>query len=182
MVGFFFANRHSKDFSIMAMENAHRGLLPSLRRNDYEINGRDGTVSFGGESYNTRQIIVDICFIAGNERNLQVLAREVASWLSGDGLLYFDDEPERAYTAKVYEAVDTDQLIRAKRASVVFECQPFAKDITFRQSVHENINNSHMTEIISHGKHATNSIMIFVNNRGNTPITNIRIERRALNR
>ena len=53
MTGFFFANRHSREFNSVVMESAARGLLPSLRRNDYEISGRHGTVDFGGETNNT---------------------------------------------------------------------------------------------------------------------------------
>jgi len=108
MIGFFYADNHSSEFNIVAMEDASRGLLPHLRRNDYEISGRHGTVDFGNETYATRQVEVDICFISVDERNLQELARKVAHWLSGKGLLYFDDEPHRAYTAVIYEAIDTD--------------------------------------------------------------------------
>ncbi|MCL2215764.1 MAG: phage tail family protein [Defluviitaleaceae bacterium] len=163
----------------MAMEYASRGLLPSLRRNDYVINGRHGTVDFGGETYNTRQVSVDICFIDVDEPNLQILARSVAHWLSGKGLLYFDDEPDKAYTAVVYEAVDTDQLITAKRATIIFECQPFAKTIHHRQSINAGVASGGMIPIYSHGTQQT-PCMIFVRNTGTTAITNIRITRRAI--
>ena len=181
MIGFFFASRHSREFNIAVMEDAARGLLPSLRRNDYKITGRHGTTDFGNETYDTRQITVDICFISKDEPNLQVLAREIAHWLSGKGLLYFDDEPTKAYDAVVYQAVDTDQLIRAKRASVTFECQPFAKTINFLQSTNPSVNSGSTINIYSHGTQSTPAI-ITIRNIGNSNINNIKVIRRAMHR
>ena len=181
MIGFFFRNQHSKSFNVVSMEDAHRPLLPELRENRYTINGRHGTVSFGGETYTTRQITVDIAFISDNIANLQNLSRDIALWLTGEGLLYFDDEPTKAYDAKVYQKIDTEQLIRFKRASIVFECQPFAKSIHFLQEVQNGVRNGHTMSIESHGTQPTPPI-IAITNTGTTNMSNIRITRRALNR
>ena len=182
MIGFFFNNRHSREFWL-AMEVASRPLLPELRRNDYEISGRHGTVSFGGETYTTRQIPVDIWIIEENIRDLQVLAREIAFWLGGGnkGILWFDDEPDKAYDAVVYAAVDTDQIIRTKRATVIFECQPFAKSIHFLQSVHNGVSSGHVMNIFSNGTVPTPA-RIIITNTGTINTDNIVIRRRALNR
>lgn len=180
MTGFFFNTQHSRDFW-MSMEDAHRPLLPELRRNEYEITGRHGTVGFGGETYAKRHIAVDIAFIDLDVRNLQLLARRLAHWLSGEGLLWFDDEPDKAYDAKVFAAVDTEQIIRTKRASVIFECQPFAKTINFLQSVHNGASSGHIMEIFSNGTVPTPAIII-ITNTGNIDTSNITIRRRALNR
>jgi len=180
MIGFFFANRHSREFWL-AMENAHRPLLPELNRNDYEVEGRHGTVDFGNETYRTRPIPVEICFISDTVQNLQTLARDIAFWLSGKGILFFDDEPGLAYDAVVYEPVDTEQIIRTKRATVIFECQPFAKTINFLQSINPNIPSGHTVDIMSNGTQATPGI-ITIRNTGSTNISDITIIRRALNR
>lgn len=165
----------------MAMEDAERPLLPELRRNDYKITGRHGTVDFGNETYNTRQILVDICFISDDVQNLQTLARDIAFWLSGKGLLWFDDEPDKAYDAVVYKGVNADQLIRAKRATVIFECQPFAKTIHHLQSINPAISNGVIIAVESNGTQST-PCLIFVRNTGTTVMTNLRITRRALQR
>ena len=178
MTGFFFNNRHSREFW-MAMEDAQRPLLPALRRNDYEITGRHGTVDFGGETYATRQIQIDICFISDNIYNLQAVARDIAFWLSGKGLLWFDDEPDKAFDAVIYESVDTDQLIRTKRSSVVFECQPFAKTINYLQSVHSGASSGHVVDIYSDGTVPT-PVIIIIKNTGGLDIENIAIRRRAI--
>ena len=180
MIGFFFNDRHSRDFN-MAMEDTGRGLLPSLRRNDYEITGRHGTVDYGNETYNTRQIRVDIAFLSNNIPDLQLMARDIAHWLSGKGILYFDDEPDKAYDAKIYEAVDTVQLIRAKRASVVFECQPFAKSINFRQNNFPGTRPGTEMLVVSRGSQPTPCIII-IKNTGTLNISNITITRKAVNR
>ena len=182
MTGFFFNNRHSREFWL-TMENAHRPLLPELRRNDYEVSGRHGTISFGNETYTTRQITVDIWIIEKNVRDLQALTREIAFWLGGGnkGILWFDDEPNKAYDAVVYATVDTEQIIRAKRAIVVFECQPFAKSIHFLQSVHRGVSSGHIVEIFSNGTVPTPA-KIIITNTGAINTDNIVIRRRALNR
>lgn len=180
MTGFFFANKHSREFWL-AMEDAVRPLLPELGRNDYTLTGRHGTVNFGNETYKTRQIAAEICFISDNVRNLQTLAREIAFWLSGKGILFFDDEPDLAYDAIIYQAIDTEQLIRTKRATVVFECQPFAKTIHFLQSLSPSVGNGYTVDITSNGTHPTPGI-ITIRNTGNVPVTNITITRRALHR
>jgi len=177
MTGFFFANKHSREF-YMAMEEAHRPLLPERTRNDYIIAGRHGTVDFNSETYKTRPIPVDICFISDNVQNLQTLAREIAFWLSGKGILYFDDEPGLAYDAVVYQTVNTEQLITAKRATVVFECQPFAKTINFRQSINPEMTGGTVIPVENKGTQAT-PCLIYVTNTGDTPITNLKITRRA---
>lgn len=180
MIGFFFNNRHSKEFDI-AMEQAARGLLPSLRRNDYEITGRHGTVDYGNETYNTRQIVIDICFLDENVSNLQLKARDIAYWLSGKGVLYFDDEPDKAYNARVYDAVDTEQLIRAKKATVIFECQPFANSINYLQNNYPNATSGAEMTVISNGTQPTPCI-ISIKNIGVANISNITITRKAGNR
>ena len=181
MIGFFFADKHSREF-LMAMEDAERPLLPELRRNDYEIAGRHGTVDFGGETYATRQIPVEICFISDNISNLQTLARKIAHWLSGKGILWFDDEPDKAYDAVVYAAIDTEQLIRTKRASMIFESQPFAKTINFLQSINPGVTSGHTVNIFSNGTQPTPTSIIILQNTGNVAVNNVAITRRALHR
>lgn len=182
MIGFFFANRHSREFNDVVMESAARGLLPSLRRNDYMISGRHGTVDFGGETNDTRQIPVNITLVCKDETKLQELAHDVAFWLRGKGLLFFDDNPLRAFDAVVYEAVDADELITAKRATVMFECQPFAKTINFLQSINPGISSGHTVDIFMSGTQPTPTSKIIMQNTGNVAITNLTITRRALHR
>ncbi|MCL2248679.1 MAG: phage tail family protein [Oscillospiraceae bacterium] len=180
MIGFFFSNRHSSDFWL-AMEDARRPLLPAKRQNTMQIAGRDGTLSLGDETYETSPIPVDICFISDNVENLQKVAREIAHWLSGKGRLIFDDEPDKHYQAVVYGQIDTEQLIRFKRATVTFECQPAARSNRLNQELSNGIASGHTTLIENSGTHHTGGT-IMITNTGNVAINNIRITRRALHR
>ena len=177
MTGFSFANKHSNSFRL-AMEQAHRPLLPAKLPNEYVISGRHGTIDFGNETYTTRQIIVDICFIAGNTHDLQTLSRDIALWLSGRGQLIFDDEPQKAYTAVVHESIDTIEFIRTKRASVIFTCQPFAKTVRPIQTEHINITLPQTITVINNGTQPT-PIRIIIKNTGISNINGIKIIRRA---
>jgi len=180
MIGFFFKNQHSRDFW-MSMESAARPLLPQLRRGEYEIAGRHGTVQFGSETYAKRYIDIDIAFARRDARDLQTLARQLAHWLSGEGLLWFDDEPDKAYDAKIYDAVDTEQLLRVGRASITFECQPFARSIHFLQNVQANAQSGSVAQIYSHGTVDTPAIIILTNT-GDLAMGDVWVSRRALNR
>jgi len=181
MVGFFFAGKHSLDFKNVVMAYAQRGLRPSIRRNDYEISGRDGTVDFGEETFDTHPIPINIYLLGTDENNLRELAREVAFWLSGKGSLRFDDEPHREHDAAVYNSIDAEQFFNAKRATVTFECQPFAKSINFLQSVNPGIPPGFVANISSEGTQRTPA-RITLRNTGNTTITNLTVSRRALRR
>jgi len=181
MIGFFFIDKHSSDFNTVVMERAKRNLTPPKRRNDYQVSGRHGTVDFGDETYGTRQIPVNIYLISRNEKELRKLARDVAFWLSGKGRLLFDDEPQQAYDAVVYEEIDAEQLFRVKRVTVTFECQPFAKTVDFMQSTSHGIRHGHTASINSQGTQATPP-RIIINNTSNSTITSITITRRALRR
>lgn len=179
MITFFFKDKHSNEFNL-ALENASRGLLPSLRPSSYIINGRHGTVDFGNETYDTRQITVDIVFISLNTEDLQKLAREIAYWLSGSGMLIFSDEPDKSYQAKVYDAVDTEQLIRAKKCSITFECQPFAQSINYNQIDELKAHNGKNIIVNSIGTQKT-PCRIIIRNVGTVNINNIEITRKAGN-
>lgn len=179
MIGFFFANRHSSEFNTMAMVTSSRTLLPPMRRNDYQVAGRDGTVDFGGETYDTRQPTIDICFIDRDAHNLQALSHEVAHWLSGKGLLIFDDNPTKALDAVIYEGVEAEELYIAKRASVTFECQPDYKTISPLQSLNPDTASGNVIDIFSHGTRPTPGLFI-LRNTGNVALNNIVITRRSL--
>lgn len=54
-------------------------------------------------------------------------ADKVAEWLSGDGLLIFSDEPDRAYHARVIDEYSRESLFLrfdAQKFTVRFACQP----------------------------------------------------------
>ena len=134
-MGFTFAGKHISAIRGVAMRSMNRNLKPALRKNTAEIPGRDGWLDFGGDTYAGRQISVQIGFAPGSFAELRQAARQVAGWLSGSGLLIFDDEPDKAYKAQVIGQIDLEQLRFFGAADVEFECQPFAEALGYDQLV-----------------------------------------------
>ena len=128
MIGFSFKGRHSSTLDI-GVRSADRTLIPQKRKNDIIIPGRHGSMVPGEEIYD-RRYIKTILGLINNEDwvDLRLNSREVAEWLSGEGKLIFDDEPDKFYIASVYDAVGLEQmhLQPIGGAEVTFDCQPFA--------------------------------------------------------
>ena len=66
---------------------------------------------------------------------LRLSARDVAHWLSGQGRLIFDDEPDKVYNASLTEYVGIEQihLLPIAGVSITFDCQPLAESLYYNQ-------------------------------------------------
>lgn len=181
MIGLTFRNIHSSTFKIGA-KSIDRSLIPSLRQNEFTIPGRHGTVDFGSNKYDKRPIKVDIGLIKNASfEELRKNARNIAYWLSGKGLLIFDDEPDKAYYASVYSYVGIDQieLKPVGTISVTFECQPFAESLDYLQVNKAVTTNPDNIPLTINGTADTGCI-ITIKNTGTTNISNISITRKAV--
>ena len=139
--GFSFGDKHSSLFNI-AVESISRGLLPAKKAETqgFEVTGRHGNVAYNQPIYDVRTISIDIAFLDNTPETLQKRARAIAHWLSAtEQLLYFDDEPDLAYTASIFEQIDTAEIITAKKATLNFTCQPFATSINYFQKDYNNL-------------------------------------------
>lgn len=175
--GFTFNNRHSSDFNVVARSD-DRSLLPEQRRNEFAIPGRDGTLDYGNNAYEKRIITVNIAIVARGLEQLRQSARDVAAWLDGDGLLIFDDEPDKGYRAKVYSPLSLSLLISCGEATVLFECQPFAQSRHFSQFDCTISTIPHTSAITSNGTRPTPCI-IMLRNVGSGNLSNIKLIKRA---
>ena len=115
------------DFQIIA-KSVDRPILPALRKREMAIPGKHGTYSFGSDIYDNRIISVLIQYIGATFNDLRLRARDIAAWLSQTSYkeLIFSDEPDKYYLAKIYDPVALESLYRVGKATVQFECQPFA--------------------------------------------------------
>ena len=127
MLGFVYGDKHSNDFGIVA-KSVSRPILPSLRKRELIIPSRHGTYDFGNNAYENRSISVLLQYIGNSFNELRIRARNIAAWLGNMtyATLTFDDEPDKYYLAKIYNALDLETLFRLGKATVQFECQPFA--------------------------------------------------------
>lgn len=182
MIGITFRNIHSSTFKI-GVKSVNRSVLPSLRKNEFTIPGRHGTIDYGLNTYEKRNIPVKIN-VAENVtfEELRDTVRDIAKWLSGKGLLIFDDEPDKAYQASVYEPVDADQLLEClpyDSFTVTFECQPFAESLEYRQvNIPSITDNAHEIEVNVSGT-AETCCIITIKNNGTSNINNITLVRKV---
>lgn len=94
-MGFIFDNKHSGDMGVV-FKSTDRTLLPAKRVTQYTIPGKSGTYDIE-DGYENREIVCTVAFVGEGYHyaGVRTRARAVAEWLSGEGLLVFDDEPER---------------------------------------------------------------------------------------
>jgi len=135
-------------------------------------------VDFGGNTFGNRTISVVLSLMAKTPEELRASARAAAKWLSGEGLLIFDDEPEKAYRAKVYEPLAIAQLVNTGETTVPFDCGPFAESPLYNQITENFTNRPHQTMVTPSGTQDM-PVIIIIHNIGTTSINNILITRRA---
>lgn len=104
--------------------------------------------------------------------------RAVAEWLSGDGLLIFDDEPEKAYSAKVIDGIGIEQIAVTGHCSVTFLCEPFAESIGYNQKAVQSVSLPDTVTINVKGTQETDGL-IYITARGT--ITNLTVTRLKVN-
>lgn len=179
MIGFTFKNIHSSNYNLGA-KSLDRSLIPALLRNEFMIPGRHGTIDYGLNTYDKRMIQVELGIISNNFVELRKDAREIAKWLSGKGLLVFDDESDKAYNASLYSPVGINQIqsLAAGRATVIFECQPFAESLQYNQ-VNQNITQNAVSIPINIDGTAEAPCIITIKNNGLNTINSITITRKA---
>lgn len=125
MKGFTFANIHSSEYELYVRSD-NRTVTPSLRRKSIIIPQKHGTIESDNNTYDIRNITMHLSLVRKTMEDLRQQARDIAEWLSKDGLLVFDDEPDKAYKAKVYHNIDIDETAAYGKSKVTFTCQPFA--------------------------------------------------------
>lgn len=88
------------------------------RINKIEIEGRDGDIieELGYMAYDKP---VQISLTVGFDVD------QVISWLNNSGPIIFSNEPNKVYTAAVYDTVAFERLVRFRKASIKFHVQPF---------------------------------------------------------
>ena len=180
MIGFTFRNQHSDDFNVVA-KSVDRSLIPELRKNEFAVPGRHGTVDYGLNTYEKRQIRVEIGLIRNATfENLRQSARDIAKWLSGKGILIFDDEPDKAYDASVYDYVGIDQTLGhpSGLTSITFECQPFAESLAYNQ-VNLDVTENNKEISVTVAGTADAGCIITIKNTGATSISGITIRRKV---
>lgn len=128
MIGFTFRGRHSSEFNI-GCRSIDRSAIPERRKYELIIPHRSGTREIPSDVYDKRNISVEVAAVFEESfEEFRLKIRELAYWLSGTGELFFDDEPDKKYTASLYDAIPLQQILLQPKAvvEITFDCQPFA--------------------------------------------------------
>ena len=127
-LSFSFNNINSSDMGIVRVDDGSRfnqDLLPPSNERSIEIAGRSETF-FIAAWYTPRELVVEFAFDNLTEYDL----RKLTQWLAAGevGELFFDDEPDKKYTASLYDAIPLQQILLQPKAvvEITFDCQPFA--------------------------------------------------------
>lgn len=180
MIGFKFRGKHSNDFNI-GTRSIDRTVLPEKRRIEYTIPGKSGTLEFESDLYEKREISMVLGLMKTETwEELRLKAREIAGWLTGYGQLIFDDEPDKAYEATVYNSIGIEQLMLLPKGTIniAFECQPFAESVDLNRIVEINANRRNVT-VENKGNVKTCGTIIIKNN-DNQIINNLLITRKVV--
>lgn len=178
MKGFTFANIHSSTYELYVRSD-NRTITPSLRKNDFIIPGRHGTIDFGNNTYEPRLITMQLMLARKSMEDLRQQARDIAHWFSKSGALVFDDEPDKAYQAKIYSNIDIEEIAAYGLSKVTFECQPFAESLEYRQVNVPSITEKPYEVPVNVSGTSETCPIITIKNIGTTNINNITIVRKA---
>ena len=152
MIGFTFNNVHSRDMGVV-FKSDDRTLLPAKRITQYKIPGKSGTYDIA-DGYDNRQISCTVAFVI------------------------FDDEPEKAYSAKVIDGIGIEQIAVTGHCSVTFLCEPFAESIGYNQKAVQSVSLPDTVTINVKGTQETDGL-IYITARGT--ITNLTVTRLKVN-
>ena len=180
MIGFIFKGRHSSEFNI-GFKSVDRTAIPERRKKEFTILGRSGTLELESTEYEKRYItaVIGVMYI-DKFNDLRTKIRDLAGWLSGSGLLIFDDEPDKAYEASVYSAVGVEQLALQPKGTldIEFECQSFAVSKDLNRVLKDG---ARVTSVIVPNLGNVKTCGTFIiKNTGTTNISSIRITRKVV--
>ena len=173
--GFTFALQHSSKFGIVC-DPTTRILLPEKRRNMVDIPGRSGAHMHTDGTYRVRQEIFHCYYIPQNGKSLSDATRDIAAWLAKDGVLVFDNEPDKYYTAYFTGAIPSVRHLKYGEFDLTFTYSPPFAYTETKQVVKSITSAEDFVMAIVNGT-ADTPCRIIIKNEGATTISNIRIKR-----
>lgn len=175
-MGFSFNHTHSREMGVV-FRSVDRTLLPRKRVTQYTIPGKSGTYDIE-DGYENRVISCEVAFVGDGHSytGLRSRARAMAGWLSGEGPLVFDDEPQKAYSAKVLDGISIEQIAITGKCEVAFECKPFAESLEYNQQVANGVTLPHTEEIAVEGSQETDCLIYVTAQSNITRLTFTRIK------
>lgn len=179
-LGCKFKGQHCNELGLI-MRSVNRPLLPFVRDEYIEIPQRAGSHLFTDKP-SDRMIELEFGFIEESLQDVRLKVREVARWLYSTEMerLYFDDEPDKYYLAKVANQIDFSQHVMvAGSFNVVFRCFPYAlSEDRVQQDVIQTNSETYTVKPIGNVRTPP---LLTVQNTGSNVINGFIIENESLN-
>lgn len=118
---FSYAGRRNDELDVRMVSMPIRPH-PARKGTLINVPGRDGKLYVDEHAYD--RILVSVRCITGSNENID----EVNAWLTGEGMLIFGDEPNRAYRARItkeFSRGNRTPRLRGQEFTVVFDCEPY---------------------------------------------------------
>jgi predicted phage tail component-like protein len=106
----------------------NRTILPQMNQKQKVLLKRDGFYDYGDNYFKERIISVEFSFKISDYNLIKNTLRDIAAWLytTEQKELYFTDEYDKYYLARVYHSIDWEEATALGKFSVDFFCQPWA--------------------------------------------------------
>ena len=139
--GFTFKGIHSGRFGIV-MKTSSRPIQPELKSSVYDAPLMDGSYdfsaanSYGRAFYKDRTFVIIMQIFAADIYELQKKISRISSWLTGSGILTFDDMPFVKWNASLSTGMDYAPELSGTKAvlTATFDVKPFSEAIFDTQS------------------------------------------------
>lgn len=174
--GFTYRGIHSTVYNIICDPTA-RQLIPERRRNTVVVPGRSGSYSQEDGAYNVRSETFRCYYTKRNDSTISLQAREIAAWLAVEGVLCFDNEPDKYYDAYFNGSPPLSKHLKYGEFDLSFTySHPFA--YTAQQSMVVTITTEDDKLIVPVAGTAPTPVRMIIKNAGTTTIENLRISYR----
>ena len=136
-------NKNSLELTGLYISKLPAITKPSKRATIEEIDGRDGDIitTLGYSAYDK---VIEIGLVGDYDLDA------IMNFFNQDGIITFSNEPERYYRFSILNKIDFEELLRFKKASIVFHCQPF-KFSTIEEEKSFSISSETEISIINNG-------------------------------
>ena len=127
MSGFTFRGVHSSIFGIRGIhtQDQSRLILPPRREGKLTIPGRSGYYDGVARNvYDERLESVLCSFTCPPGKTVPEMCREIAYWLSGEGRLIYDKEPDKHYNARLTGSPPMEQHLKWGSFDLTWSCNP----------------------------------------------------------
>ncbi len=178
--GFTFKGIHSSTFGVFETPQ-ERVLSPKKRRTLITIPGRSTAFIQEDGGYDVRNESI-VCSFAQEtlpDVNLQRQVRLIAGWLSGEGELTYDYEPEMHYHAFLADAPPTIKDLQFAQFTLNFTCNHGFAYETAISKAQSAVTNNTKIKVEASGTIET-PIRMIIKNTGSTTVNNLAITRRFI--